>query len=630
MHAIDENRQLSEVGRVQEWQAAFDGISEWVSIQDREFKIVRANKALADALHTTPEALVGEYCYKAICHSDQPCFGCPQQQVQQTGIPQTSRVFLPSLGFYSDVSIWPITGARGEVERTIHIIKDVAQYSRIDIDPSQGGVWFRKLANSLPYLAFELDNSGNLMFANPVLMKITGFTQEDFKTDLNAQQLVDSRDMDKLRNDILKRVMGVQMGRSEYTILTKRGERIPVEVFAAPILDEAKAPVGLRGIAFNISERKRSEDDVVQNALELDRVFNTAAGAMCIINKDFSIRRMNNEFATTFGIDIANASEHKCSELMRHICCDRMQCPMSMVLNGANRVEQEIEAETASGETSSFHVTVVPYCDNNGEVLGMVSNFRNITDMKLVQKQLQQASLLASLGEMTAGIAHEVNNPLSSILLYSELLMAGDIQPRMRKDLRLIHDEAERAARTMSDLLNYARGIDTAVRRVDLNTLVRKVLKVRSYQHEVKNIRVIRKLSKTPLYTRGDANQLTQVIMNIVMNAEDSLSEKKGGDITVTSEVGSKWGRLLISDTGKGIDTEHLQKIFFPFFTTKKHTQRSGLGLSVCYGIITRHHGFIRAEDNPGGGATFIVELPLAQVKRKPARTPAVLLEKKP
>jgi two-component system, NtrC family, sensor kinase len=230
---------------------------------------------------------------------------------------------------------------------------------------------------------------------------------------------------------------------------------------------------------------------------------------------------------------------------------------------------------------------------------------------------------------MTAGIAHEVNNPLSSILLYSELLMAGDIQPKMRKDLRLIHDEAERAARTMSDLLNYARGIETSVRKVNLNALVRKVLQVRSYQHGVKNIRVIRKLSRTPLYTKGDDNQLTQVIMNIVMNAEDSLAETKGGEISITSEVGSKWGRLIISDTGKGIDEEHLQKIFFPFFTTKKYTRRSGLGLSVCYGIVTRHHGFIRAENNPEGGASFIVELPLVQVKHRAAAKPNVLLEQK-
>lgn len=331
VHLIDENRCMNAGDGVKEWQAAFDGISEWISIHDRDFKIVRANKALAEALHTTWEALIGEHCYNVICHSNQPCFGCPQKLVLETKSPHVSRVFLPSLGFYSDISIWPLAGADGDVDRTVHLIRDVAQYNTIDIDPTQAGVWFRKLANSLPYLAFELDNSGNLVFANPVLMNITGFSPEDFKSGVNAQQMVDQRDMDKLRNDIFKKVMGIQTGRPEYTLISKKGERIPVEVFAAPILDEDKLPVGLRGIAFDISERRHNEEEVVQNALELDRVFNTAAGAMCIVNKDFSIRRMNNEFAVTFGIDPGTAIQRKCHELLCHICCDRMQCPMSMV-----------------------------------------------------------------------------------------------------------------------------------------------------------------------------------------------------------------------------------------------------------------------------------------------------------
>ena len=602
-----------------EWQAAFDGVSEWISIHDSDFRIVRANKALADALHTTPAELVGEFCYKAICRSSQECFGCPQKTAQQTMTHQTSKVFLKRLGFACDISVWPMADDDGQAGHSLHIIRDAAHYDNLQLDPTQGGLWFRKLANSLPYLAFEMDNQGIVTFANPALMAAAEYKPEEFGAGLSIQQLIESCDIERMHKDILTRLIGTYSGRPEYTIISKTGKRIPVEVFASLILDEEKKPSGLRGIAFDVTERNKNEESLRQNALELDRVFNTAAGATCIINKDLSIRRMNNEFAATFGLDLSASIGRKCGDVLKHICCERIQCPMNMVLNGANRIEQETEAVTAGGEKNSFHMTVVPYCGSNGEILGMVANFRDITEMKTVQKQLQQASLLASLGEMTAGIAHEVNNPLSSILLYSELLMAGDIHPKMRKDLKLIHDEAERAARTMSELLNYARGIDTSVRRVNINNLVKKVLEVRSYQHGVKNIRVIRRLSSAPLYALGDANQLTQVIMNIVMNAEDALGEKRGGDIIITTESGSKWGRLIISDTGKGISEESLQKIFFPFFTTKKHTQRSGLGLSVCYGIITRHHGFIRAESNQDGGATFIVELPVSQPKLKRA-----------
>jgi PAS domain S-box-containing protein len=478
---------------------------------------------------------------------------------------------------------------------------------------------FHRLANSLPCPAFEIDTTGKLTFANDVLMSITGYSPDDFKKGMSARNLVASSQVKELQKDIEMGIAGILKGRAEYIIKSRTDKYIPVEIFASTILDAKNRAVGLRCIAFDITERKRNEVLMQQNALELDRVFNTATGAMCIINKDYSIQRMNNEFADTFGINSEESAGRKCHEVLQHVCCNRIQCPMSLVMGGARRVEQEIETRTIKTENANFHLTVVPYCDSNGEVLGLVSNFRDITDMKTVQKQLQQASLLASLGEMTAGIAHEVNNPLSSILLYSELLMAGDVTPRMRKDLRLIHDEAERAAKTMSELLNYARGIDAAVSRVDLNALVRKVLQVRSYQHGVKNISVNRSLSKAPIYVLGDSNQLTQVVMNLILNAEDALNEKRGGTISVITDPGNKWGRLIVSDTGKGISEENLQKIFFPFFSTKANTnkQRSGLGLSVCYGIVTRHHGFIRAENNVEGGSSFIVELPLMKAKAK-------------
>ncbi len=619
MPVKDKKLKTGEIGGVNGWLAAFDEISELICINDKEFRIVRANRALADALHTRPEALVGKYCYEVICGDEQPCSECLQRKASDTDKTHFSEVFLPRLGFYADISVWPLSEAGGETDRTIHIIRETRQHPLPDIASQQDSYWFRALASSLKCPAFEMNLAGKLIYANDVFMSFTGYLPEDLKGGLDILQLVDREQLQKLQNDMAEGIAGIHKGRTEYTIISKTNKSIPVEIFAAMILDADKKPVGLRGIALDITERKRNEELMLQNALELDRVFNTAAGAMCIINRDFSIQRMNDEFVATFGIDSAEAAGRKCHEVLQHVCCNKIQCPMTLVLGGAKRVEQEIEAKTTKTENADFHLTVVPYCGSNGEVLGLMSNFRDITDMKTVQKQLQQASLLASLGEMTAGIAHEVNNPLSSILLYSELLMAGDVNPRMRKDLRLIHDEAERAARTMSELLNYARGIEAAVSRVDLNALVRKVLRVRSYQHGVQNVKVIRRLSKTPVYVLGDSNQLTQVVMNLVLNAEDSIDEMRGGSITIGTEAGNKWGRLTVSDTGKGIKEENLQKIFFPFFSTKTNAsrQRSGLGLSVCYGIVTRHQGFIRAENNNEGGSSFIVELPLAKAKSR-------------
>ena len=135
---IDENRRLDGIAGENEWQAAFDGISEWISIHDKDFRIVRANKALAEALQTRRKRWSGNTAITPSAARNQTCSGCPQNLVQQTGMHQISRVFLPRWGFYSDVSIWPLLGADGEVDKTIHIIRDGVCHNNLDIDADAG------------------------------------------------------------------------------------------------------------------------------------------------------------------------------------------------------------------------------------------------------------------------------------------------------------------------------------------------------------------------------------------------------------------------------------------------------------------------------------------------------------
>ncbi len=235
----------------------------------------------------------------------------------------------------------------------------------------------------------------------------------------------------------------------------------------------------------------------------------------------------------------------------------------------------------------------------------------DITELKRTQEHLQQSQILASLGAMTAGIAHEVNNPLGSILLYSELLMKSEDTSQNKKDLKIIHSEAKRAARILTGLLTYSKGVKPQTRRLNLHKIVRDVLKMRRYAESVQNIVIFTHLLDGPLYITGSSSQLTQVFMNIMLNAEEALRERNGGSIIVTSQVENDWVTLTVADDGGGIAEEHLRQVFYPFFTTKQTGEGTGLGLSTCYGIITSHGGLIRAENNETGGATFVVELPL-------------------
>ncbi len=246
---------------------------------------------------------------------------------------------------------------------------------------------------------------------------------------------------------------------------------------------------------------------------------------------------------------------------------------------------------------------------------GFAVAWRDVTERKRIEEQLQRVQVLASLGELTASIAHEVGNPLASILLYSETAMKNDASYQTKKDLKVIRDEAKRAGKLMRDLLAYSRKLEPKMQRFNLHSIIKKVLKMRRYQQKVQNISVSTNLRRGPVYMNGDSSQLMQVFMNLVLNAEEALGKSRGGNIIVTTQIDEAWAKIWITDDGTGILEENLNQVFYPFFTTKQVGKGTGLGLSTCYGIVTGHGGLIRAGNNEMGGATFTVELPLAKAR---------------
>lgn len=256
------------------------------------------------------------------------------------------------------------------------------------------------------------------------------------------------------------------------------------------------------------------------------------------------------------------------------------------------------------------------YLDIDNEIIDKKKHLyrlmaRDITDFVKTREQLMRNRVLSSLGEMMAGIAHEVNNPLGIILLYSELLMKSNDPKQSQRDLKIIHGEAKRAVRILSALLNYTRRTNLQPRRVDLIRIIRGTIKMRGYAHKVANIEDKLILLEGPLYVSGSVSQLTQVVTSIIFNAEEVLKRKNGGTIETTAKVERGRAIITIADNGIGIRPEYLDKVFYPFFTTKEPGEGTGLGLSTCYGIITALNGVITVENNDQGGASFVIELPL-------------------
>ena len=253
----------------------------------------------------------------------------------------------------------------------------------------------------------------------------------------------------------------------------------------------------------------------------------------------------------------------------------------------------------------------------NDEMGRLESSFNQMTTrLAETQSQLYQSNKLASVGRLAAGIAHEINNPLTGVLTYSSLMLqgAGDDQ-ELRDDLETIVHETKRCREIVRGLLDFARQVPPRKAFMDLNEIVQRALDIVDHQLGVHNIRFTRTLADDLPQVRVDPNQIQQVLINLLVNAADAIGVK-GGEIFISTALKRLGGEptleLKVADDGCGIPATELDKIFEPFYTTKE-SGGTGLGLAVAWGIINEHGGTISVSSQPDRGTAFTVHLPLNQ-----------------
>ena len=252
---------------------------------------------------------------------------------------------------------------------------------------------------------------------------------------------------------------------------------------------------------------------------------------------------------------------------------------------------------------------------------------RDVSDRKRIEdqsrdlyNQLLQAEKMAALGTTISGVAHELNNPLATILTWAERLTQLDIDPHARRGLETILGEAERAARIVRNLLTFARKRHTTRTMVDMNQVVRETLALRAYEQRVTNITVIDALAAGVPHVFADPHQIQQVLLNLVINAEQAMLTANGrGTLVVRTWQDPERESIVleVNDDGPGVPEEVRTKIFDPFFTTKEVGKGTGLGLSVAYAIVEEHGGRMWLTSEGGQGASFYVELPATGMKLK-------------
>jgi len=238
-----------------------------------------------------------------------------------------------------------------------------------------------------------------------------------------------------------------------------------------------------------------------------------------------------------------------------------------------------------------------------------------------IYHQLLQAEKMAALGQTISGVAHELNNPLATILSWAERLSERTLEPSVRRGIETILSESERAARIVRSLLTFARKRQTTRVMVDVNQVVRETLALRAYEQRVTNIAVIVALATGLPQVFADGQQVQQVLLNLIINAEQAMLSANGRGVLVVRtwhDPHQESVLLEINDDGPGIPDDVQPKIFDPFFTTKEVGQGTGLGLTVAYAIVQEHGGRIRLESHPSAGASFYVELPITGSKLPP------------
>jgi len=270
------------------------------------------------------------------------------------------------------------------------------------------------------------------------------------------------------------------------------------------------------------------------------------------------------------------------------------------------------------GREHPVFLTITAVRNDAGETTHYVGVAVDLTEQKTWERVAAHSDRLASLGQLAAGVAHEINTPLANVMLVSESLRRRATDPWTRGRAETIASQVESAARIVRGLLDFARRSEPQVARLDLSEVARETVHFLRGKQSA-NVEVDERYPTEPLTILGDRGQLMQVLTNLLLNSYDALETLPDGRIVVEARRVDRMAEIEVRDSGPGIPLEALPHVFEPFFTTKPEGRGTGLGLAICHGIVQAHGGTIVARNVPGGGASLLVSLPLAPPLPKPS-----------
>ena len=465
------------------------------------------------------------------------------------------------------------------------------------------------------------DLEGNVIDVNEATLRIQGVESKADLIGLRMSDAIAPEEQERALKDLAEVVDKGHVTGVEYHILTRDGINVLVETSASVMRGKDGEPIGIVAVTRDITERKRMEEALKQSEHNYRVLFESPIDGMFVVDAEtMKVVLANQTIARMFRFDsVENTIGVNPLELVHPDDRERVLCFfMEDMLGESIRKVHEFRAITKDGREIwlSGIGTKIEY---EGRPANL-SSIRDITERKMMEEdkrrleeQLLLAGRLAAVGELAAGVAHELNNPIAAIQGYSQLLTGrNDLDETMKNDLGIIYREAQRAAKITQNLLSFARRHEPEKHPISINEVIENDLEMQAHHMKVNNIELEVELDPDLPKTMADFHQMQQVFMNIINNAEQAMLETHGKRrLLIKTQRSGKMVQITFADNGPGISEENLKRIFDPFFTTKEVGKGTGLGLSICYGLVEAHGGRIYARSKLGQGATVVVEMPI-------------------
>ncbi|MGB6897484.1 MAG: PAS domain S-box protein [Candidatus Acidiferrum sp.] len=484
---------------------------------------------------------------------------------------------------------------------------------------------FTELFETLQEGIYITTPEGSILDANPALVRMLGY---DSKEDLLSRKVpdifADPAERKALQEEVERQ--NAPQGR-EITLLRKDGSPIVCLNTATAVRDTAGHVLRYQGSVMDITARRQMERQLHKEQEFARRLVDSFPDLILVVDSNSRYTFVSPRCKEVLGYELSETESMELGE--RTFAEDR---PILLNLFADIFAERqtfgslEIRMRHKLGDWRRIRFNFSPLADETGKVEGVVLSGRDVTELKRLEEQLIQAEKLAAMGQMLAGVAHELNNPLTAILGVTELLREGNTdQESTKRQLELTHRQARRAARIVQNLLEFSRPASPLKKPVDLNSIVDRTLQLHEHSLRRNNVEVDFRPRPDLPGVIGDANQLIQVFLNLVTNAEQAIREvRESGRIQIRfARIGPRVS-IAFQDDGVGVRPESVARLFDPFYTTKRPGGGTGLGLSICLSIIREHGGTIEAEALPAGGSAFTVYLPLALDEAAAASLPSV------